>query len=110
MSDLSMTLRIDTGGSQRAALTDWNCTTNCSPMWTAAMPECDGLRGMHELPAWECAIFLRLGIKRMEERPATYRAMNPANGWGDYDGLLAALKLLLRQCEEHPKAIMDVSR
>lgn len=36
--------------------------------------------------------YLQSIIDELEREPAKYRAMNPENGWGDYNGLLAVLK------------------
>jgi hypothetical protein len=35
--------------------------------------------------------------------------MNPANGWGDYDGALEYLRDLLIACAAHPKAEIHIS-
>lgn len=39
----------------------------------------------------EGGAYLAAIIKQLEADPARYRAMNPANGWGDYDNLLTVL-------------------
>ena len=53
---------------------------------------------------------LRKGIARLEEAPQMFERYNPANGWGDYDGLVAWLKKYLAACEENPDATIYVSR
>lgn len=47
---------------------------------------------LHGLTAWAGAIFLQTIIKQLEKNPAKFRAMNPANGWGDFDSLLGVLR------------------
>jgi hypothetical protein len=48
-------------------------------------------------------------IKDMEARPYHYTAMNPSNGWGNYDGALDVLKKIRMWCKEAPKAVLRVS-
>jgi hypothetical protein len=78
---------------------DWNYTSNCAPMWRKAgadLAEFDGK------PAGECAPILAAAITAMENDPDTYRAMNPENGWGDYDSLMRALRRLLEGFRSEP--------
>lgn len=42
--------------------------------------------------------------------PDKFKKLNPANGWGDYDGLLAFVAAYLEACMEHPDATVRVSR
>lgn len=109
-----ISLHIDTGGPEPAWVgKDWNYTTNCAPMWRLAMPETDGLAGMHGLLAKDAAGVLKKGIARMEKDPAAYRALNPENGWGSFDGeygTFQALRRLLANCEAHPRATVRVHR
>jgi hypothetical protein len=88
-------------------LTWWNYTSNCAGMWRKAGAD---LAAFHGKPASECTPSLKSAIEAMENDPETFRAMNPANGWGSYDSLLEALKTLLKDFQEHPDAIVRVSR
>jgi len=86
---------------------DWNYTSNCARMWRKAgadLAEFDGK------PAGECAMPLAAAITAMESEPDTYRALNPTNGWGDYDSLVEALKKLLDAFQGNPHLIVQVSR
>jgi hypothetical protein len=105
-------LEADLGGPEPSQVgdLDWNYTSNCAPMWRLAMPESDGLAGMHGMSAGVAANVLRAGIARMEKAPNAYRALNPDNGWGDFDSQLASLWRLLAAFEAHPRAIVAVSR
>lgn len=86
---------------------DWhNYTSNCALMWRAAGVDLAEFEGR---PARECEYSLAVAIGRMEADPDTYRAMNPANGWGDYDGCLAFLRGILRDLRNHPHATVRVS-
>lgn len=53
---------------------------------------------------------LRQGIALLRSDPARFKALNPSNGWGDYDGLVRWLERYLAACEEHPDAEVEVSR
>lgn len=91
----------------------WNYTGNVAPMWRAAMPETGGLAGMHGMRAGEAAEHLARGIERMQGARSTYEAMNPANGWGCFDGengQLDRLRVLLRAFRRAPDARVEVSR
>lgn len=53
---------------------------------------------------------LKAGIARLEADPAKFRAFNPSNGWGDYEGLVGWLKRYLAACEASPDATVSVCR
>ena len=53
---------------------------------------------------------LRRGLRWLEMNPDEARMHNPANGWGDYEGLVMFCQSYLRACEEHPEASVRVSR
>jgi hypothetical protein len=88
---------------------DWNYTHNTNGMIAAAYEavsgeqteECDGPLGPVIGAAWwrrldgasggDGAAYLGQIIKGLEADPERFRAMNPENGWGDYDRLLKVL-------------------
>ena len=53
---------------------------------------------------------LRVGLELLESDPARLEKFNPANGWGDYDGLVRFVKKYLAACEEYPEAEVSVWR
>ena len=53
---------------------------------------------------------LREGIERLRAAPATFRALNPENGWGSYELFLPLLEEYLATCVAHPAALVRVSR
>lgn len=53
---------------------------------------------------------LEKGVAALEASPAKYRAMNPSNGWGSYDGFLGWLRKYLEACRAFPEATIYVSR
>ena len=61
-----------------------------------------GVHRFHGAPCVEAAGPLAEGVRRMEADPAHYRAMNPDNGWGSYEGALEYLRRFARLCADHP--------
>jgi hypothetical protein len=76
-------------------------------MWRAAGVNLAEHHGQH---AGVVAHGLAAAIRALEADPATFEAMNPANGWGDYTGCVDALKQLLHQYQAHPLATVQVHR
>lgn len=50
------------------------------------------------------------GLSRLESNPETFKAHNPPNGWGDYNGLVRFVREYLAACREHPEAEVSASR
>jgi hypothetical protein len=100
-------LEIDTGGPEPVCVYDWNYTSNCARMWRAAGAD---LAEFHEKPATECSVILRAALFELENNPATYKAMDPPNGWGSYDSLVPRLTALVEAMERHPKTTVRVWR
>lgn len=46
----------------------------------------------------------------LRAHPDQYRALNPSNGWGDYEGLVRFVKEYLAACREHPTAHVRIWR
>ena len=53
---------------------------------------------------------LKIGLARLKSDPEEFKKLNPPNGWGDYDGLVAFVEDYLAACEKHPKAKVSVSK
>lgn len=53
---------------------------------------------------------LEAGLALLEDDPDRFRAMNPPNGWGSYDGLVRFVRRYLTACRENPTATVVVSR
>jgi len=101
---------IDTNGQavpDPTTIWQGNCTSNVAPMWRHAGAD---LAALHRVSAPVAAEALAPAIRRMEEDPATYLAMNPANGWGNYNGCLQFLRDLHAACVDHPKTTVSVWR
>ena len=81
-------------------------TYNLTPMWRLAgvievsSRELDGLR------AGVLADRAARGLLRAVTKPAEFKALNPENGWGDFDGFVEILTLTAVICAEHREAIV----
>jgi hypothetical protein len=53
---------------------------------------------------------LSVGLDQLLERPEHFRALNPKNGWGDYEALVDMVRAYLEACKEKPDADVSVSR
>ena len=102
--DVSVT--VDAGGPERISVGEsLNMTYNVAPMFRLAL----GGQGIKDLGECSSAIpRLLTGINAMLSQPETYRALNPANGWGDYEGTLRFLQQLLAQCQAAPEGRVEV--
>lgn len=102
-------LEADLGGPEPSQILHdhWNCTSNVAPMWRRAGAD---LADFHGRTAGECRPLLAAAIAAMEGDPATYKAMDPPNGWGDYAGCVDAMNRLDRIFKFHPAATVRVSR
>ncbi|WP_407563347.1 hypothetical protein [Streptomyces sp. 184] len=101
-------LVIDTGGPEPAAVVDvGNYTSNVSGMWEDALGY--PLKNLHGWQAEDARTDLQQAVHDMETHPEAYRAMNPPNGWGDYEGALDYLRRLGDACRAHPKTTIHIS-
>lgn len=103
-------LEIDTGGEHKATVCEiGNMTSNVGKMFALALgkrlPEFTGTTGADLAPILAVA----LTCMRDPENEATYRAMEPANGWGSLAGAQQYLEKILSACVLHPKASLYVS-
>lgn len=82
-------------GDTGAALWSRNITSNVAPMWRHA--GCD-LAEFDGSTADELEPVVSTAIDRMVACESTFRAMNPSNGWGSYEGCLSFLRNLHDAC------------
>lgn len=74
----------------RRIIGEWNYTSNTNPMVRAT--GCDWPRDFAGLDGPDGAAYLHRVISMLENDPLRFEAMNPPNGWGDYDTLLDVLR------------------
>jgi len=53
---------------------------------------------------------LEKGLALLQSDPDRFRAFNPENGWGSYEGLVRFTQNYLAACREYPTATIHVSR
>lgn len=87
------------GGHGRGG--DMNLTYNLSPMVQAAgLPKWDDLVGMK---ARKVAKIIKKCVDELLKNPEKYRAMNPENGWGNYDIAVRVLSRFAADCAVAPR-------
>jgi hypothetical protein len=105
--DVSLYVEVD---GNRVSLPDtwFNYTHNTNKMIRKA--------GFDEWPydvggwsARKLAAKLEATLTALRADPSTYRAMNPSNGWGDYDSLLEMLEKVKEVCWRYPSAMVSMS-
>lgn len=60
--------------------------------------------------ATDLIVPLEQGLARLLREPEKYRAFNPKNGWGSYEGLVEFVRRYLEACRENPDAEVRVCR
>lgn len=100
-------LEIDTGGDEPVRLSSLNYTWNCAPMFYSAFGE-SGLNGLSGKLAGEAAPIIKRALASMQANPDHYKAMNPSNGWGSYEGAMTFLREFHSDCQQHPKASITI--
>ena len=99
-------LSMDTGNGDSITEDIGNYTSNISNMYEAA-----GLGHIEDYDdklAKDCIEALRKAVTHMENNSSIHTALEPPNGWGDYEGALEFLTKTLRMCIKHPNAILRV--
>jgi hypothetical protein len=85
---------------------DRNYTSNMGQMLRQANFDWDEINGK---TTEEALPHLERLIKALESEPDAYRALNPPNGWGDYDSFLAMLIEFVGKCREY-SGVVRISR
>jgi len=100
-------LEIDTGGEHPAYVTENQSPTyNLGPMFCEALGA--PLRSLDGKLASEALPIVSAALVAMAADPAKFKALNPSNGWGDFDGAINFLRWLQSECSAHPKATVRV--
>lgn len=60
--------------------------------------------------AGDLIVPLREGLERLRADPEKYKALNPPNGWGNYDDLVEFVAQYLKACETNPDATVKANR
>jgi len=107
--DFSMTAPLGPDGEHvRVGDFDLNYTYNVGPMFADAF----GIRiseAIHGQRADIAGPKVADALAKLRAEPDKYRAMNPTNGWGNYEGAVMVLETLLAWCQELPRAYVRIS-
>lgn len=112
--DVYLAIDVDTGGQEpyRVQLFTANITHNLNVMAEEAglyealwRPEEVGIATAAQLIEP-----LTVGLDLLMAFPERFTPLNPANGWGDYKGLVEFVQSYLEACQQHPKASVSVWR
>lgn len=91
---------------------DYNVTHNLTEMAEAAGLY-EYLWNPHEnniTKAYQLIEPLTKGLQELLSNPEKYKAYNPDNGWGSYEGLVAFVDSYLKACKQHPEAEIDLCK
>lgn len=107
--DFYLEVPVDVGGKEPhvVGLFSRNITHNVAPMWVKAGVY-DALYNSEGKQAREIIETLSSGENNMLANSAEYIALNPSNGWGNYNGALDFLQGVLAACKEYPKATIRI--
>lgn len=102
-----------------------NMTSNVGPMYRAVLPgpyagggrydgvgepePRGGLPGLSGLPVAVALPLLRQAVIDMEARRDELLPLEPANGWGSFDGALGYLREIADSCEKAPDGFVAVN-
>ena len=85
-----------------------NYTFNVFEMLSKAFHR-DDWKYIHGKQARHALKDLHKAIQNMALYPDKYKAMNPENGWGSYDGALNWLTKIYSKCTEYPEYYIYIS-
>jgi hypothetical protein len=95
-------------GTEEAEIYDCgDYTYNVAPMYGKSMGD-GGIRIIGDMTCKEALPHLERGIAEMINREEEMVKLNPPNGWGDFEGALAYLRIIRQGCEDHPTAIVRI--
>lgn len=106
---LDIWVYMDTGGGDELRSDDLNATHNLIPMWRKA-GVFDALYESRGTEACAWADKIEVGIAAMRADPDGFRALNPPNFWGNYEGALEFLTQVAELFRRHPLARIGISR
>lgn len=107
-----MSLHFSLCEMREVEIFDQNVTHNLTEMAKAAglykvmwRPEEIGVE-----TAEEAILFLEAGVRELKSNREKYEKYNPANGWGDYEGLCKAAQNILDACYQNKDARIYICR
>lgn len=101
-------LEADLGGAEpvRVGSLDANYTYNVTPMFAAACGSSPS--AWDGKPASDVHVTCCVILAAFNGNPSKYRAMNPSNGWGDFEGARTFIQEIADACAASPRATVRV--
>lgn len=103
-----ISLEINTGKEMRKVVGVGNYTYNCAGMFVEASETGESLSELHGMKCTEAEPIIAKAVENMQKDPQKYKAMEPDNGWGSYNGFLEYVETLLRECRQNPECTIGV--
>ena len=103
--DILIVAEID---GNEITIDDKNYTSNVNPMFRESLRSDVGINLLQGKTGSEVSGILALAIEDMKHRQEYYEEINPANGWGDYEGALGVLQWLHEYSVEFPSCIIRI--
>ena len=92
----------------------FNYTYNVAPMFYSATialgccPDDAGIRVLDDMGGRQAVKVLRAIREFMEENSVEMKELNPASGWGDYEGAMTLLNNLIVASIENPNSLWSI--
>jgi len=102
---MSWGIDIDLDNGEFVEIVDGH-TYNLSPMWRLAGVYEGSSSDLGGLRADILADRAARGLARAVSRPELFKALNPENGWGDYDGFIRILTRTAILCAENRSGVI----
>lgn len=104
-----MSLDISIMAKREVEIYEANVTYNLSDMYYKCIDKEQGYRKLDGMTCKNALSIINNSIADMLNNADEYRKLNPSNGWGSYEGLLAQLQQMRSCCESNPDGIIYVS-
>jgi hypothetical protein len=105
----TITLVIKTGPDTETWVKDWHITYNLGKMIRLYPPMSkDGMKTIDSMTTTDAAELISGLRHALETERQRYEALNPSNGWGNYDGLLKWAHEFIEACHDNPYCTVNV--
>lgn len=84
-------------------------TYNLAPMWYKALPFLTSTKDLDGMLCRDLHLLLTAGLVDIWENHAEYKALNPENGWGDFEGFVEIFARFTRMTLQYPSGKVEWS-
>jgi hypothetical protein len=81
-------------------------TYNLAPMWRKALPMIESTRDLDGRKCADLLTALDAGLLDATKNASAYEALDPTNGWGDYEGFYRIFTKFVRLCNQYPASVV----